>query len=226
MITRIRNTEKRKKKMKDLFSQEEDGYFSSADVVFRDMISLLLLGFVLMFFILIVFINTGKKEKENLSEVKSPGSLVVHLVWDHDTDVDLDLWGKPPDDFPIGFSNRENSSCNLLRDDLGKTNDLFNENFENIYCRNLIPGEYIFNIHFYGLKDKSQEINYKVEVSIIAPTPKGTRMSKVVKYIKDHFLASEKGVERTLIRFKINEEGLIDDSSINNEFVSLLNQRN
>lgn len=211
--------------MKNLFSQEDDD-FNAPDVVFRDMISLLLLGFVLMFFILIVFINTGKKSKEDVSEIKAPGSISVFLVWEEKADVDLDLWGKSPGDFPIGFRNRENSSCNLLRDDLGRTNDLFVENFENIYCRNLIPGEYIFNVHFYGLKDSSQSVKYKVEVRIVNSDPNKPKINRILKYIEDSFSSSEKGMERTLIRFTVNENGEIDESSINNQYVTLLKPTN
>ncbi len=207
--------------MKNLFSHEDDD-FNAPDVVFRDMISLLLLGFVLMFFILIVFINTGKKDKEDVSDIKAPGSIAVFLVWDEKTDADLDLWGKSPEDFPIGFRNRENSSCNLLRDDLGRTNDLFVENFENIYCRNLIPGEYIFNVHFYGLKDSSQLIKYKVEVRVVTSMPNKPKVNRVLKYIEDSFSSSERGMERTIIRFVVKDDGDVDESSINNEFVTLL----
>lgn len=206
--------------MKNLFLDDEE--FGASDVVFRDMISLLLLGFVLMFFILIVFINPGKKQSEEDSTIKSPGSISVFLVWENSKDVDLDLWAKPPDDFPIGYRNRENKSCNLLRDDLGKTNDLFTENFENIYCRDLIPGEYIFNIHFYGLKDNSSFINYKIEVRLVSSGKDKPTLNKILLYKEDKFETSEKGSERTIIRFTINEKGEVDDKSINNEFISLL----
>ncbi|MEM5878099.1 MAG: hypothetical protein QXF12_04425 [Candidatus Aenigmatarchaeota archaeon] len=206
-------------KIKKILSNDND--FGATDVVFRDMISLLLLGFVLMFFILIIFVNPNKNNKEE-SPIKTPGSLSVLLTWDPGVDVDLDLWGKSPEDHPIGYPNRENKTCNLVRDDLGLTNDFFPENFENIFCRNLIPGEYIFNVHFYSLKQEIERVNYRVEIRIFVLQNGRPFINRLLMEKKDFFYGNERGVERTLIRFKVKENGDIDENSINNEFVSII----
>lgn len=199
----------------------DSGDFGATDVVFRDMISLLLLGFILMFFILIIFVNPNKNNKDE-SPIKSPGSLSVLITWDSNVDIDLDLWGKSPEDHPIGYPNRENKTCNLVRDDLGLTNDLFPENFENIFCRNLIPGEYIFNIHFYSIKQEIEKVNYKVEVRIFVLQNGKPTINRILMMKNDFFYGTERGVERTLIRFRIKENGEVDDESINNDFFSII----
>jgi len=192
------------------------------DVIFKDMIMLMLMGFIVLFFILIPFINPGKKDENKNEEIKSPGSLVIYGYWTNGTDVDLDLWIKSPDDSVIGYPNRENKSCNLLRDDLGKTGDLTVNNFENIFCRKIYEGEYILNMHVYSFKDSNvQKVDFLVKIELIDFEAKpGVKFSK--EFDKMTVYRQDQGKEFTIVRFMVNEKGEIIESSLNNDFISII----
>jgi len=209
-------------------------HYGNDDVIFKDMIMLMLMGFIVLFFILIPFINPGKKDESKNEETKSPGSLIIYGYWNNGTDVDLDLWIKPPNDVAVGFPNRENHSCNLLRDDLGMTADITVNNFENIYCRDVYEGEYILNMHVYSFKeDKVNKVDLVVKIELVdfdensgrfAGNFIGSRMRKI-KFQKDLRITvyrEDNRREFTLIRFSIDEKGNVIEDSINNEFISII----
>ena len=103
-------------------------YGAPGDTLFRDVLSLALLGFLAVIVLLLPHINPEGTESATNSSV--PGNVIVEITWPDDIDADIDLWVKAPDDVAVGYSNKGSVVFNLLRDDLGKTLDLSSINHE------------------------------------------------------------------------------------------------
>ena len=131
----------------------KDNEVGTTSVVFRDVLFLTLACFLIIIVLLLPHIAIDE-EKEKQED--PPGTVIVEISWAPDTHTDIDLWVKSPNDVqPIGYSNQNGKGFNLLRDDLGSSNDPLPENYENAYARGLADGEYIVNVHAYSDRDKA-----------------------------------------------------------------------
>lgn len=190
-----------------------------ADVVFRDVITLALLGFVSLVIILLPVINPPvKKVREESKAVDAPGNVVVEARWDDDIDADVDLWVQGPDDVPVGYSNLAGKLFSLLRDDIGFRNDASDLNYENAYSRGVRPGEYVANLHMYYNKSGRWPIKAKVLVTLIKPN--GTSRTSQQTLVADVRLTRQ-GEERTVFRFRLDKAGELVKASVNSEFKAL-----
>src|SRR5690349_14451401 len=124
----------------------DDG--DDADIVFRDLIMLMLSGFVTVAVLMLAHINP-KAAAATAKDTAAPGNVLVEANWPPDLDSDVDLWVQAPGDVPVGYSNKGGAVFNLLRDDLGKQLDLSGLNYESAYARGIVPGEYTVNAHLY-----------------------------------------------------------------------------
>ena len=78
--------------------EEDDG-----GVVFRDLIMLMLSGFVTVSVLLLAHINApGARTAQGM---EPPGSVVVEARWPDGSEADVDLWVQGPGDVPVGYSN-------------------------------------------------------------------------------------------------------------------------
>lgn len=106
--------------------------------------------------VLLVLVHPPRKD----ADAKPPGEMAIEMTWPARCPADIDLWIKPPGERAVGYSNRNGTIVNLLRDDLGFTNDLsFEEggvNLETAYARFHKDGEYIINVHGYSKLDKCE----------------------------------------------------------------------
>jgi hypothetical protein len=125
--------------------------------------ALLMLGsFVLMTVLMLTVMNPPAKSSE--ADVQAPGNITVEIQWPNTLDADVDLWVQAPGDRPVGYSNTNGKIFNLLRDDLGRANDMTDLNYEVAYSRGMPAGEYVVNVHLYrGISGVS--IPVKVVVS-------------------------------------------------------------
>lgn len=185
---------------------------SSWTLPWADFITTLLGIFLLCFAILLINV----KVLDNKSKVENNQIVIEASLFWTINDVDVDLWGEAPNDVPVGYSNKNGKYLNLLRDDLGYPYEAFNGNihFENMIGRTLQPGEYRFNAHmFYNRIDK-WPVHVKFILQIFTSTGSTNRIETeaILTYPKQ---------EITLLHFKISDDGTIDRTSINNDFVSL-----
>ena len=118
----------------------------------------------LFILVLILVILDHRPEDEKNADITA-GNIVFELTWPSNIDVDLDLWVKSPGQRPIGYSNKNSTHLNLLRDDLGQTNDRSGVNFELVLSRAAPSGEYIVTVHLYGLK--GNELPVPAHLSIL-----------------------------------------------------------
>lgn len=182
-----------------------------SDVVFRDVITLALLGFVALVIIMLPHINPPLK-KEEAKSIDPPGNVIVEARWDDKVDADIDLWVQGPEDVPVGYSNLSGQLFSLLRDDIGKRNDASELNYENTYSRGIRPGEYIVNLHMYFNRANVWPIKAKVLVSLVKT--RGTSRYTEQVLVSDVKL-TRLGEEKTVFRFKLDKDGNLVKSSVN-----------
>ena len=189
-------------------AEEQD----DSDIVFRDVITLALLGFVSLVIIMLPLVNPPKQKQAESQAVSAPGNVIVEARWDDRIDADLDLWVQAPGDVAVGYSNLGGQVFNLLRDDIGFRNDASNLNYENAFSRSIPAGEYTVNLHMYFNRVNVWPIKAKVLVSTIKPS--GTSRVSQQILVSDVVLKKQ-GEEVTVFRFKLNEKGELVAGSVN-----------
>lgn len=177
----------------DLFDDE------SGATVFRDVIMLALAGFVMIVMLLLPHINPRAAEEH---EARSPGNVIIELRWPDHIDADVDLWVEGPGDSPVGYSNKDGTVFNLLRDDLGRDSDLTDLNYEFSYSRGVPAGEYTVNVHLYRNSGQFYPIPVTVAVSV-----KGKDASSSQRLLNTKLDLLREGQETTVFRFQLNENG-------------------
>lgn len=181
-----------------------------SDVVFRDVITLALLGFIALVIIMLPHINPPEKKRTE-QETVAPGNVMIEARWGDDIDADVDLWVKGPQDRPVGYSNLAGDVFNLLRDDIGFRNDASQLNYENAYSRGIVAGEYSVNLHMYYNRADSWPVPVTVLVSTVKPT--GTTRSTRQILVSDVELR-QMGEELTVFSFHLDEEGELVEGSV------------
>lgn len=169
----------------------------------------LLLGMLMM-----VLLMVNPKAEESKEIINPPGNIIVTATWP-EGESDVDLWIKgPTDEVPVGYSNKNSTLFDLLRDDLGEESDgSLGINYENAYAKGMPDGEYIVNIHAFGVKV------FPLGVSVeIAVRPTYNRPTQVVALEKVRI--TYPGQEITIIRFKV-KDGHVDLGSIHKTPIQL-----
>lgn len=196
------------------FDDSDDG----GGTVFRDVIMLALMGFVVIVILLLPHINPSK-QKENV-DINPPGNVIIEIKWPDDLDTDVDLWVQGPGDVPVGYSNKGGKLFNLLRDDLGKSNDATTINYENSFSRGIVEGEYTINLHLYRNVSGVLPITVIVVVSVKENPDESTKqiLTRTVDLLSV-------GQEITVFRFELNKHGKLDVESVHDIYKSLRSGR-
>ncbi len=182
------------------------------------------LAFVILAVMALPFVQPlQKKPDAKTEEVKSAGDMMVEIHWPDKVDIDIDLWVKSPDDErPVGYSNRAGKTFNLLRDDLGKSNDSTDRNYEMAYARGLPEGEYIINIHYFADREPGGIHEVPVEVIISTKVTGADRVAGGMKQIITRkAVLRVTGEEITVVRFTIDKNGELVKDSINDLYEEL-----
>jgi len=194
----------------DLFGEENN----DGDIVFRDIITLALCGFVSMVVMILPHLNPSAKAASTES-VAAPGNVIVEIRWPDGSDADVDLWVQAPGDVPVGYSNKGGAIFNLLRDDLGRIGDPTNQNYEISYSRGLPPGEYTANVHLYR-NASGRPIDVTMTVSA-----KPTVQSSAHPLLTTNLTLRREGEELTALRFRLDSEGRLVPNSVHNLYKPL-----
>ncbi len=174
--------------------------------VFRDVIMLALLVFVTIVVLLLPHLNPPVVPT---GESPTPGNVVVELRWPDAVDADVDLWVQAPTDGPVGYSNKGGRVFDLLRDDLGFSNDPGTLNYEVAYSRGRPEGEYIVNVHLYTNKSRSYPVEAEVTIGMKRLAGSGL---KRIAYKKVKLV--EMGQEMTIMRFRLDKNGDLVSGSL------------
>ncbi len=183
-------------------SSEDDG------TVFRDVIMLVLFGFVTIVVLLLPHLNPPVEPAE---DIQTPGNIMVEVRWPDDVDADVDLWVEAPGDVPVGYSNKDGQYFNLLRDDLGQRNDPAGLNYEVAFSRGVPEGEYTVNLHLYRKRGDIGPVEVVVVVSI-----RDDETDKTIHLLDRTVTLSNLGEELTVVRFSLDEDGEMVEGSMHN----------
>lgn len=184
-------------------------------IVFRDLITLALAGFVVCVILILPHINPAKA-KPRPEGLEPPGNVVVELRWPDPIDADVDLWVRGPGDVPVGYSNKGGRLFNLLRDDLGHRGDVSGLNYEVSYSRGIVAGEYVVNVHLY--RNPSQQLPIPVTVvASVKPSVGESARQLVARTIE----LGREGEERTVFRFRLDAQGGLVAGSVHDIEVPL-----
>ena len=174
---------------------------------FTDLLFNILLGFILLFFLTVLFINPEEKP----GKIDIDAQYIITVSWPDNSTDDVDTWIRDPNDNIIWFRNRNSNLVHLDRDDRGMLNDTLTVggteiqnplNQEIAAIRGVVPGEYIVNLHYYD----SETFN---------PVPVSVKVSRVnpvytVAYYGITTLESRRD-EKTAVRFSVAATGDIVD---------------
>lgn len=187
------------------------------DTLFRDVLSLALLGFLAVIVLLLPHISPDGVK--NVSDAPAPGNVVVEITWPEGMDADVDLWVQAPGDIAVGYSNKGGAIFNLLRDDLGKTMDLSSINHESAYTRGMRAGEYTVNAHIYRIDTKNPP-PFTVE-AVISTKINAEGITQIVPILFTQAKARYQNQELTLARFELTEKGTLVKGSVHSLFKGL-----
>ncbi|MCY4228985.1 MAG: hypothetical protein OXD44_12260 [Gammaproteobacteria bacterium] len=187
------------------------------DTLFRDVLSLALLGFLAV--IVLLLPHLVPEQHDQPTAVAVSGDLVVQMTWAPEMDADMDLWVKAPGDLPVGYSNKGGKVFNLLRDDLGSKFDLSSVNHESAYSRGFARGEYVVNVHSYRI-DPNYPPPFTVEVLVSTKTTKDDQV-QVKPIVFTRALIRRQGHEVTAARFSLTENGELIEDSVHSLFKPL-----
>lgn len=174
------------------------------EILTRDLLMNMLLGLVAVVIMLVVMVNPKAKKQE---DTPPPGNMSISIKWE-DGPYDVDLWVLAPGDGPVGFKAKGGKIFNLLRDDLGFTNDVMPFNAEDAFSRGLPDGEYIINVHYY----KGDKVPLPVSVEV--------RINSNLQ-VEKRVTLTNSDQEITAIRFKL-KNGIIVPNSVAHIFKSII----
>ena len=198
--------------MNDFLGEDQTGV-----LVARDLLTLLLCGFVACAVLAVPFINESKKaegsqqnSQSSATGMEPPGNVIIEARWDDKLRTDVDLWVQAPGDVPVGYSNKSGLIFNLLRDDLGAYADPTEINFETSYSRGVPPGEYTVNVHLF----RNLENVFPVRVRVVARV-KSEHESGAATVAASRVQLDFEGQEITAFRFNLTEKGELVPGSLN-----------
>ena len=184
---------------------------------FTDLLFNTLIGFVLLFFVAIIFLNPEKKE----ASVELDAEYVITVTWPDNSPDDIDTWVEEPGGKIAWFRNPNAGLVHLDRDDRGMLNDTItigNKTVDNplnqevTAIRGVVPGEYTVNIHYYE-SETQKPVNVSVRVAKINP------VYEIVFYKTIEL--ERKGIERTAVRFTLAGDGsVINTNTLEKKLVS------
>ncbi len=184
--------------------------------VFLNLMAILILGLA----ILMLFIN-DPQDKDQDNAVKPIGSMMVEMFWPDDVHVDMDLWVQAPGDSPVGFSRKTGIQFDLLRDDLGRNNDLAGRNYEIMIGKDIVPGEYYVNVKWYPTGASNIREGYGPGMGVVHTTPIEVRVvvsltlkGKIAKQIIARTYTVKLNQEINMFNFEITEDHVLDPDSV------------
>ncbi len=178
--------------------------------IFQDKLFLLVVGAFMMVYMMLPHLNPPA----NQMQAEPPGNVAVFIEWEPGPH-DVDLWVTGPGEpKPVGYSNKSGRLWNLLRDDLGTSNDRTPSNHETSYTRGIEPGEYIINVHCFNCRSLPMRVD--VEISVKRENTVGMKGIDINIIAITHVILKWNKQEKTAIRFRLDSEGdLVPDSVTN-----------
>ena len=180
----------------------------------------ILLGVVICAFVFLFLVAPPKKVVADPE--KPAGSISVYVFWADDQNLDIDIHARGPDNDHIFFAHKDGKNCQLLKDDLGITNDIGGRNFENLFCRSLEPGDYVFNVAAYRGTSDMYPATVDVEIRVAGADGGGLTTPRV---ITRRIVLEGTADEATAARFTVDANNRLVESSISSMPVPLARRK-
>ena len=170
---------------------------------FTDLLFNTLLGFSLLFFISIIFMNPIAK----LGNVNFKAEYIITVTWPDDQPDDLDVWVQDPNLNLLSYRDSDVGWLHLDRDDQGDLNDkilidgvetVYPINQEVVTIRGIVSGEYIVNLQYYK-SSTLKPVTATVKIEKVNPSLKVVYVDKVTLEREDD--------ETTVVRFRLDANG-------------------
>jgi len=174
---------------------------------FTDLLFNTLLGFSLLFFISILFMNPIAK----LGNVNFKAEYIITVTWPEQQPDDIDTWVEDPNGNLLSYRDSNVGWLHLDRDDQGDFNDtvvingvetVYPINQEVVTIRGIVSGEYVVNLQYYK-SNSGQPVPVTVKIEKVNPSLK-------VVYI-DKLLLEQEDDEKTVLRFTLDARGEVVD---------------
>jgi hypothetical protein len=172
---------------------------------FTDLLFNALLGFTLLFFISILFMNPIAK----LGNINYKAEYIITVSWPQNQPDDIDLWVEDPHGERVSYLQKEAGWLHLDRDDQGNLNDtvmidgrkvVHPINQEVVTIRGILSGEYVVNLHYYQSQSNTPvKANIKVE-----------KVNPILRLVYIGEMTLDKvDDEKTVLRFELDNNGEI-----------------
>ena len=164
---------------------------------------------VVAFLFIIALLAINPEAKTGAVDLRA--ELLITMNWPDNHPDDLDLYVEDPAGNIVWYHQREAGFMTLDRDDRGGANDFILVGGrkiispirqEMVTVHNVIPGEYIVNVHHY-LAKTNQPVPVSVKVEKLNPT------TQIIYYGTE--MMERAGEERTYVRFVLAEDGSVTD---------------
>lgn len=170
---------------------------------FIDLLFNALLGFTMLFFVSILFMNPESKR----GNVNLKAEYIISVTWPEDRTDDIDVWVEDPYGEIVSYLRKDAGWLHLDRDDQGDINDTINIdgrevvypiNQELVTIRGIIEGEYTVNLYWYEQREPSP-IDVVVKIEQVNPTLSTVFVEKVT--------LPKRYTEVTVVRFTPTRDG-------------------
>lgn len=170
---------------------------------FTDLLFNTLLGFTLLFFISIIFMNPIAK----LGNVNFKAEYIITVTWPDNQPDDIDVWMQDPNRDIVSYLQSDAGWLHLDRDDQGDLNDTVMINGEEVVhpinqevvtIRGIVSGEYIINLHYYK-SVTGLPVTATVKIEKVNPSLKLVFVDQVTLENLDD--------EKTVVRFQLDGNG-------------------
>ena len=170
---------------------------------FTDLLFNTLLGFSLLFFISIIFMNPIAR----MGNINFKAEYIITVTWpDHQPD-DLDIWVQDPNGNLLSYRDSNVGWLHLDRDDQGDLNDtvmingvetVYPINQEVVTIRGIVSGEYVVNLQYYK-STTGQPVTATVKIEKVNPSLKVVYVDKLTLQKEDD--------EKNVLRFELDAKG-------------------
>ena len=132
-------------------------------IAFIDLLFNITIGLAMLFIIAFLLINPVAKKGDIIVKAE----FIITMSWPADRHDDIDLYLKDPADNYVFFKQKDKGLKTLDRDDLGSSNDVvktvsgdvfYRLNEEHITIREVLPGQYIVNAHWYSKSNVTKQL--------------------------------------------------------------------
>ena len=190
----------------------------TTNTLFRDVLMGALGAIVVALIVLLFHINPPKQE--DASKQRARGNIRVEVIWDKNTNVDIDTWVKAPGDTPVGYSNLNGRVFNLVRDDLGTHADLTEMNYEVAFSRGIPEGQWIINLHWFSNSHGAVEVPVKVLITIKKDDSEDSKTAPI-QIMSKHVVLKAVGEELTVVSFEVDGEKNVDRDSFATDLIPI-----